>query len=131
MKLHHIGIVVDKKDVKKFFFKKKTTSTLIDNFQKNKLLFHYNSENKFWYEYVVPLNKKSTVYNYLKKKGGGVHHFGYLVKNIDKVKEKYMNNKEYIYLNSYKTKIPCFGGNIKSCFFYNNGFIIEFLSNDK
>lgn len=131
MKLHHIGIVVDKINIKNFYFKKKLTSKVIDHFQKNELLFEYNSKNHFWYEYVVPLNRKSTVYNFLKKKGGGIHHFAYLVDDIKKVKKKYMNDKNYIYLNSYKMKIPCFGGNIQSCFFYNNNFIIEFLSNVK
>jgi hypothetical protein len=131
VKLHHIGIVTDKKNIKNFFFKKKIDQIVVDNFQKNKLLFQYNSENKFWFEYVVPLSANSTVYNFLKKKGGGVHHFGYLVENIKKIKSQYMKNKNYIYLNSYKINIPCFGGDIETCFFYNNNFIIEFLANVK
>ena len=68
MKLHHIGIVTDKKNIENFFFKKKINQIVVDNFQKNKLLFQYNPENKFWFEYVVPLSADSTVYNFLKKK---------------------------------------------------------------
>ena len=67
MKLHHVGIVTDKRNIKNFFFKKKINQIVVDNFQKNKLLFQYNTENNFWFEYVVPLNKDSTVYNFLKK----------------------------------------------------------------
>ena len=95
MKLHHVGIVTDKKNIKNFFFKKKIDQIVVDNFQKNKLLFQYNPENKFWFEYVIPLGEESTVYNFLKKKGGGIHHFGYLVESIQKIKNQYMLQKNH------------------------------------
>ena len=82
MKLHHIGIVCSEKDIKNFFFKPKKKNIYYDKIQNNKLIIEYNEFNKLWMEFVIPKNKKSTVYKYLKKNGPGVHHFGYKVDNL-------------------------------------------------
>ena len=67
MKLHHIGIVCSEKDIKNFFFKPKKKNIYYDKIQNNKLIIEYNEFNKLWMEFVIPKNKKSTVYKYLKK----------------------------------------------------------------
>ena len=43
----------------------------------------------------------------------------------------FMKKKGYIFINQFQTNIPCFGGDLKTAFFYNNNIIIEFLSHDK
>ncbi len=130
MKIHHIGIVCKESDIKKFFFKPKKKYVYHDHKQNNKLILEYNAHNDLWIEFVIPKNNKSTVYNYLKKKGPGVHHFGYLVKNLNKQKIQ-MKKKGYFYVNSFTTNISCFGGKVKTMFFYKNNFFTELLTNVK
>ena len=131
MKLHHIGIVCDESDVKKFFFKPKKKFVYHDNFQHNKLIIERNEINNLWIEFVVPKNNKSTVFRFLKKNGPRVHHFGYQVKNLNKQKKLLNKKKGMIYINTFYTSVACFGGKIKTAFYYNNNFYIELLQNVK
>ena len=130
MKIHHIGIVCKENEIGRFFFNLKKKFVYKDLNQKNKLIIAYNPQNEVWMEFVIPQNNKSTVYNFLKKKGPGVHHFGYFVKNLNKQK-KIMEKKGYIYVGSFTTNVSCFGGEIKTMFFYKNNFFTELLSNVK
>lgn len=130
-KLHHIGIVCAEKDINKFVFKPKKRRVYNDKNQNNKLIIEYNENNNLWMEFVIPKNKKSTVYNFLKKNGPGVHHFAYKVKNIKEQKKLLLKKKGLIFINSYNTNIACFGGELKTMFFFNNNFIIELLTNVK
>ncbi len=130
MKLHHIGIVCSEVDIRKFIFKPQKKNIYYDKIQNNKLIIEYNHHNNMWMEFVIPQNKKSTVYKYYKKNGPSVHHFAYQTKNILEQKKKLKNKNGLIYVNSFKTNIPCFGGAIKTMFYYNNNFFIEFLEND-
>ena len=131
MKLHHIGIVCNENDMNKFFFKPKKKFIYNDKIQNNKLIIEHNIHNNLWMEFVIPKNKKSTVYKYLIKNGPGIHHFGYKVNNILDQKKKLTKKKGFLYINSFETNISCFGGLIKTMFFFNNNFFIELLSNVK
>jgi hypothetical protein len=131
VKLHHIGIVCNESDINKFFFKPKKKFIYNDKIQNNKLIIEHNTHNNLWMEFVIPKNKNSTVYKYLIKNGPGIHHFGYKVNNILDQKKKLTKKKGILYINSFETNIPCFGGLIKTMFFFNNNFFIELLSNVK
>tara|TARA_E500000178_G_C16896429_1_gene696005 strand:- start:424 stop:825 length:402 start_codon:yes stop_codon:yes gene_type:complete len=131
VKLHHIGIVCNETDMNKFFFKPKKKFIYNDKIQNNKLIIEHNIHNNLWMEFVIPKNKKSTVYKYLIKNGPGIHHFGYKVNNILDQKKKLTKKKGFLYINSFETNISCFGGLIKTMFFFNNNFFIELLSNVK
>ena len=129
MKIHHIGIVCKEKDINKFFFSPKKKFIYYDKNQNNKLVIEKNPHNDLWMEFIIPKNNNSTVYKYLAKRGPGIHHFGYLVKNIEKEKQILQKKNGFIYVNSFVTKVSCFGGLIKTAFFYNNNFFIELLEN--
>lgn len=131
MKLHHIGIVCDEMDINKFIFRPKKKNIYFDNVQNNKLVIEYNPYNKLWMEFVIPNNEKSTVYKYFIKNGPSVHHFAYHTENIVSEKKKLLKKRGCIFINSFKIKIPCFGGLINTMFFFNNNFFIELLQNVK
>lgn len=131
MKLHHIGIVCSESDIKKFFFRPKKKFVYNDNVQKNKLIIEHNPFNNLWIEFVIPRSEKSTVYKYLKNNGPGVHHFGYETKNLENQKKILSKKKGFLYINSFETNIACFGGRLKTMFFFNNNFFIELLKNVK
>ena len=131
MKLHHIGIVCSEKDINKFFFKPKKKYIYHDKIQNNKLVIEYNKSNKLWMEFVIPKNSDSTVYKFLKKNGPCVHHFGYETNNLLSQKKKLLKQNGFIYINSFDANISCFGGTLKTMFFFNNNFFIELLKNVK
>ena len=131
MKVHHIGIVCEEENIKNYFFIPKKKYTYIDKFQNNKLIIGFNKPNNIWFEFIVPLNKNSTVKNFLKKKGPSIHHLAYFVKDIDKIKRKLLRKRGYIFVNSFKMNIPCFGGLMDTVFFFNNNIFLEFISKAK
>ena len=61
----------------------------------------------------------------------GLHHLGYEVNDIELTISKYKTKKNFIFINKYKTNIQCFGGAIKTAFFFNNNIIIEFKAIDE
>ena len=128
MKIHHLGIVAKKKDIKKFQFKFKKIFSYKDKFQNNRLFIGYCNQRKIWIEFVVPLNRKSTVYNFLRRKGISIHHFAFYTKNLERIKNRLLKKKGYIFVGSFKVNITCFGGKLNTMFFYKNGYFIEFLS---
>lgn len=129
MKLHHIGIVCAESDISKFFFRPRKKFIYHDKVQKNKLIIEHNPLNNLWIEFVIPKNEKSTVYKYLNNNGPGVHHFGYETKNLQNQKKILSKKKGFLYINSFKTNITCFGGKLETMFFFNNNFFIELLKN--
>ena len=131
MKIHHIGIVCEENDVKNYFFLPKKKFTYLDKKQNNKLIIGQNKNNNLWIELVIPLNSKSTVKNFLKSKGPSIHHFAYYVKDLEKIKKNLQKERGYLYVNSYKIKLNCFGGLMETVFYYNNNIFIEFLSKVK
>ena len=95
------------------------------------MIIEHNPFNNLWIEFVIPISEKSTVYKYLKNNGPGVHHFGYETKNLENQKKILSKKKGFFYINSFKTNVPCFGGMLKTMFFFNNNFFIELLKNVK
>lgn len=130
MKIHHIGIVCKEKDVGRYFNKSKKKFIYNDRNQNNKLIIEYNPHNNLWMEFIIPKNNNSTVYNFLKKKGPGIHHFGYLVKDLAEQK-KILEKKGYFFVGSFLTNVSCFGGKIRTMFFFKDNFFTEILSNVK
>ena len=131
MKVHHIGIVCEEENIKNYFFIPKKKYTYIDKFQNNKLIIGFNKPNNIWFEFIVPLNKNSTVKNFLKKRGPSIHHLAYFVKDIDKIKRNLLRKRGYIFVNSFNMNIPCFGGLMDTVFFFNNNIFLEFISKAK
>lgn len=131
MKIHHVGIVCKEKSINNLIFGKGKKFTYTDKKQNNKLIISYNNLNKLWFEFVVPINKKSTVHNFYKKNGTALHHFAYYVDNINNTKKIYSKKKDYIYVGSFKINIPCFGGLMETVFFFHNNIFIEFISKFK
>ena len=111
-------------------FNPKKKFTYIDK-QNNKLIIGKNKLNDLWIELIVPLNKNSTTYNYLKKNGPSIHHFAYYVKNIDEIKKNFKRKEGYLFIKSFKINIKCFGGLMDAVFYYNNNIFIEFISKGK
>ena len=89
-KLDHIGVVV--RDIKKSynyynktFGFKKITKIIYEPAHKVKVLFlNFGSGSMPVLELVMPTSKKSKVFNFLKNKGEGFHHYAYEVKEINK-----------------------------------------------
>ena len=119
MKIHHIGIVCNKENINNFFLSlKKFIYT--DRNQNNKLIIGQNKFNNLWIECVIPLNKNSTVENFLQKRGPSIHHFAYYVNNINDIKKKLDNKRGYLFVNSFRINLPCFGGVMDTVFYFNN-----------
>tara|TARA_Y100000768_G_C23412678_1_gene422495 strand:- start:59 stop:460 length:402 start_codon:yes stop_codon:yes gene_type:complete len=131
MKIHHIGIVCNKENINNFFFKPKKKFIYTDKNQNNKLIIGQNKFNNLWIEYVIPLNKHSTVENFLQKRGPSIHHFAYYVNNINDIRKKLDNKKGYLFVNSFRINLPCFGGVMDTVFYFNNNIFIEFLTKVK
>ena len=131
MKIHHIGVVCEENDLKNYFFLPKKKFTYFDKKQNNKLVIGQNKNNNLWMEFIIPLNSQSTVANFLKTRGPSIHHLAYYVNDINIVKKKFKKKNDYLYVNSYKIKINCFGGLVETVFFFNNNIFIEFLSKVK
>jgi len=129
MKIHHIGYVKQKSFL--FKFKKQFKKHLYDKKQKNFIFFKYSKKFNLWLEYIIPESVSSTVYKFsIKKNNNKIHHFGFKTDDISKEKKKLIKNN-YILINSFKINVPCFGGLIKTYFFYDGKNIIELLSNVK
>jgi hypothetical protein len=131
MKLHHIGIVCSESDINKFIFSTKRKHIYYDKIQKNKIFIGFNNHNNLWYEFIVPISKQSTVINFFKKNGPSIHHFAYHVNDFEKTIKDYKKRRNYTFIREFKTNIPCFGGNLRTAFFFNNNIFIEFLKNEK
>ncbi|WP_440669451.1 VOC family protein [Candidatus Pelagibacter sp. HIMB1483] len=131
MKIHHIGIVCEEDDLKNYFFLPEKKFIYFDKKQNNKLVIGKNKYNNLWMEFVIPLNSKSTVKNFLKTRGSAIHHIAYYVKDINKIKREFKKKTDFLYVNSYKIEINCFGGLLETVFFYNSNIFIEFLSKAK
>tara|TARA_B100001029_G_C15007317_1_gene421957 strand:- start:345 stop:752 length:408 start_codon:yes stop_codon:yes gene_type:complete len=129
-KIHHIGIVCnDIKDAYEAFQLKSEdiVECYIDEEQKNKLYFFQLKENDLWIEFVVPINKDSTVWRFANNNNFGLHHLGFNSRDFDKEKSKIANLKGVFELKSYFLKIASFGGKINTLFFYFRGLLIEFV----
>ncbi|HOV90801.1 MAG TPA: VOC family protein [Syntrophorhabdaceae bacterium] len=88
MRLNHIGIIVQNIEEYKRLFNavglNETTCTATDPIQKVTGLFiDVGFENNVHLEILEPVDDTSPVVNFLKKKGGGLHHLCFEVDNIE------------------------------------------------
>ena len=79
-------------------------------------------------ELIEPINEQATTFNFLKNKGGGVHHFCYEIGNIDKLKIFLQSNniKQFygpVQARLFDDKAVVFG-------YTKNREIIEFIITD-
>ena len=125
MYLHHLGYVFNKN--KKNELDKKIKNKINDYIQNNYIYFDFSKKLKLWLEYIVPMNDKSTVFNFSKKSNEIIHHYGFYTKSINSDKKKLINN-DYILINKFKIKVPVFGGKMKTLFFYKNKNIVELIT---
>tara|TARA_B100000767_G_C19245874_1_gene321204 strand:- start:15 stop:404 length:390 start_codon:yes stop_codon:yes gene_type:complete len=128
MNLHHIGFVFEKN--KQSYFDKKYKNKIIDHKQQNFIYFDYNKKFSIWFEYLIPINRLSTVFKFSNKINNKPHHFGFWVNDIKKETKKMISNN-YILINKFKIKVPVFGGSVNTVFFYKEKKIIELISGDK
>ena len=129
-KIHHIGIACNNIEDRLALFKIDVSDiqeTYIDKEQNNTLYFIYLQQNNLWIEVVVPLNSKSTVWNYLKRQGIGVHHIGFLSENFDNERHILNQRNGVFELSGYSLEIKSFGGKIKTLFFTVKSMIIEYV----
>ena len=128
MKLHHLGFVFKKNEA--FFFNKKYSNKIIDTKQQNYIYFEYKKKFNIWFEYIVPMNKYSTVFKYSKKKHANPHHFGFYVEDMNQEMKNLIKNN-FILINKFKINVPVFGGKMKTAFFYKDNKIIELINSEK
>ena len=103
MKFDHIGIVVE--DIKSsienysnnYNFKPLTKIIHEPAHDVDIIFFNFGHGYMPALEIIMPTSNKSKVYNFLKKKGGGMHHLAYEVKDIKKA-INYFKSKNYIVL---------------------------------
>lgn len=94
MNLHHIGFV--SRDISKTFqiFKEifgaeMISGPFLDKIQQvNEILVNVGDKTIQIFE---PISEKSPAYNFLKKKGEGLHHLCYEVSDIEKTLERFRN----------------------------------------
>ena len=82
MILHHIGFVFKRNKIS--HFNKIYKNKIIDLKQQNYIYFDYNKKLKIWLEYLIPINKSSTIFKYSNQNNRRPHHFGFWVDNIKK-----------------------------------------------
>jgi hypothetical protein len=128
MILHHVGFVFKKNKFKQFdkIYKDK----VIDYKQNNYIYFNFNKKLNIWFEYLIPINKFSTIYKYAEQNNKDPHHYGFWVNDIKKETKKMISNN-FILINKFKILVPTFGGLVNTVFFYKENKIIELISSDK
>ncbi|MCK5013464.1 MAG: VOC family protein [Candidatus Omnitrophica bacterium] len=99
MRLEHIGVIVkDLEESRKYYqdyFGFNEFSSVIDEpEQKVKIIFVRTSQpGSVDIELIQPMSEDSSVYNFLKKTGGGIHHLSYEVEDLDESIEHFKNMK--------------------------------------
>ena len=69
-KIHHLSLVTTDIDLALNVLnlnRSDIKETILDAQQKNKLFLVYNESNDLWIEFVLPMDKTSTTYNFAKK----------------------------------------------------------------
>ena len=128
MKLHHLGYVFDKN--KKPYFDKKYKKKIVDKVQQTYIYFDYSNKLNLWIEYILPMNKSSTVYKFSLKKSNNIHHFGFYTSSISKF-TKVLQKNNYLLINKFNIFVPAFGGKVKTAFFYKSKELVELISKDE
>jgi len=88
MKFVHIGIVV--RDINTYLKNNvisNCSEIIYDEIQDADICFVENKTAKVGIELIQPKSNNSTVYNFLQKTDGGLHHLCYSVRNVDEAQE--------------------------------------------
>ena len=102
MKFDHIGIVVE--DIKSsietysnnYNFKPLTKIIYESAHGVDLIFFDFGHGYMPVLELIMPTSDKSKVYNFLKKKGGGLHHLAYEVQDINKAINYFKSKKSIV-----------------------------------
>lgn len=134
MKIHHIGIVVKNINSSLEHYEstnlgKRIGSIISDPLQEVNvqfLLMNTNQSSKLYLELIEPIDESSHINSFLKR-GGGLNHICYEVKNHEKAMEIFYKDGARL-LSDPKPSVAFNGLNI--CFFVNkNMTIIELIEN--
>ena len=100
--------------------------------QKNKLFLVYNESNDLWIEFVLPMDKTSTTYNFAKKFGLALHHIAFSSDDLTKTEKDFASRPKVFKIGNYRNyDIKSFGGSISILFFAIKGLIVEFVAKRK
>jgi hypothetical protein len=130
MKIHHIGIATNDVDSLLKVYKLKRddiTETIFDNEQKNNLHFIFLKENNLWIEIIEPVDKSSTIHNFVNKNQSALHHIGISTNNIENENSFYSKLPSNFIVGKYSLNVNSFGGKIKTLFVAFKGMITEFV----
>ena len=130
MKIHHIGIATNDVDslLKVYTLKRDDiTETIFDNEQKNNLHFIFLKENNLWIEIIEPVDKTSTISNFVNKNQSALHHIGISTDNIENENSFYSKLPSNFIIGKYQLAVNSFGGKIKTLFVAFKGMITEFV----
>lgn len=95
MKIHHIGYAVSdiKKSIRDFIDLGYNIEKDLIIDEKRGVSIQFMISGEYRIELVMPLNDSSPISNVLKKKGIGPYHICYETNMIDKIADKFINNK--------------------------------------
>lgn len=130
MKIQHLGIVTSDVDetLRTFGLTREAISeTVFDPNQCNNLHFIFLKENDLWLELVEPTSDKSSVGNFARKNGMGLHHLAMHSDDLEETEKVYMQHEGAFVLGRYSIHVKSFGGNIKTLFIAVKGVILEFV----
>ena len=128
MKIHHIGIATNDVDSLLKVYKLKRddiTETIFDNEQKNNLHFIFLKENNLWIEIIEPVDKTSTISNFVNKNQSALHHIGISTDNIENENSFYSKLPSNFIIGKYQLAVNSFGGKIKTLFVAFKGVVIN------
>ena len=130
--IHHVGIASTELDVvleSLMLDQSEIVEEIYDDLQGNILYFIQQSPEKPIIELVIPFRNNSTVSNYIKKYGTGLHHIGFRTKSLSLSIGKHRFLHGHFLLKQYEIYVACFGGMVKTAFIYANGMLIEYIEN--
>lgn len=133
VKIHHLGIVtpdIDEALLTLGLTRADITESVYDANQKNTLHFIFLKENNLWLEFVEPMDATSSVANFARKNGLGLHHLAMGSTDLAATEEKYKQQEGTFVLGRYAINVKSFGGNIKTLFVAVKGLILEFVQNE-
>jgi hypothetical protein len=130
MKIHHLGVVTT--DVASTLSALGLSAELItevveDDNQKNRLHFIYLEANDMWLELVEPMEQKSSVFKFAKKKRVGLHHLAFSGADLPELRRDLGEIPGMFPLGTYQINVKSFGGQIRTLFVAFHGLILEYV----
>jgi len=90
MRIDHIAIAVENFDLAINFYKKLfNTEPEIKKDEKRGIIVGIFKLENIKVEIMSPISENSEISNFIKKRGGGIHHFALKVKDIEKYKNEF------------------------------------------